>query len=98
MIDLRAGLGAPPIVFPGVPLRHAHVPTVTTGAPMLPRSQVAQNALGCVGCLPAGASSIQGVGDLTTWWARIPTWAKVSGAIGLAVGTGLLTYYVASRR
>jgi hypothetical protein len=100
VINLQAGLGAPPVVFPGVPLKHPSVPQINTGAPMMPRGQVAQRALGCINCLPQGANglALQGVGDLTTWWARIPTWAKISGMLGLAVGAGLLTYYIASRR
>jgi len=88
--DLRAALGFPPVAFPGVRAQPPNTPAGTpSSAPMLPMSTQAQRALGCVGC--SGAVGL-GVGDLTSWYSRIPMWLKISvGVLGL-VGIGYGVY------
>lgn len=93
MIDLRAGLGAPPITFPGVRMQHADAPPGLPGsAPIMPPAQVAARALNggmCIGC--PDTSSI-GIGDLRSWWSRIPMWVKIGAGVVLAAGTGYGVY------
>jgi hypothetical protein len=85
-------LGAPPIVFPGVPMRHASVPAGMPGnAPVTPISQAAQRALGCGACGPAGPAVAGGIADLQPWYSKLPTWAKVGigvGGAGVLLGIG----------
>lgn len=108
MIDLRAGLGAPPIVLPGLPMQRVGAPSGTPGdAPVMSPSQAAQRALGCVGCanptsaatsggalvLPqAGRLAGIGVGDLSTWFDRVPRWAKIAAGVLAFAGVSYGVY------
>lgn len=95
MIDLRAGLGAPPIVFPGVRMQHPALPSGTPGsAPLMPPGQAAQAGIGCPG-FPAVAGARMaglGIGSLQSWWDRIPLWARLAGSAVVFAGVSYGTY------
>lgn len=104
MIDLRAGLGAPPIAFPGVKMQfHPELPSGLPGnAPLMPQGQTAQRALGCLGCGPQaspvalaglGVGSL-GVSALQVRWESIPTWAKIAGGAVLFSGVAYGVYRI----
>lgn len=77
-------------------MKHPSVPSGLPGsAPLMPQGQTAQRSLGCVGCTPvmnpavaapvAGLSLAgPGIGDMQTWFDRIPLWIKI--------GVGVLTF------
>lgn len=86
------------------PTPRLDIPSGTPGqAPVTPINQAAAKALGCVGCastqstvaglaLPmASRLAGVGVGNLQTWYDKIPLWAKIAaGAVvftGIAYGT-----------
>lgn len=82
MIDLSRGLGAPPIVFPGVRMFHPEAPSGLPGnAPVMPIGQAAQRALGNS---EVSTAAPQSVADLRPWFSRLPLWAKIGMGIGAA--------------
>jgi hypothetical protein len=96
VIDLQQNLGAPPIVFPGVPMvKFGSMPSGIPGnahlRPIAATAAANVALAGCVGC--SAGSAIAGVGDLApSWWSRIPTWIKIAGGVGLAGGLAYGVY------
>lgn len=97
-IDLQQGLGAPPIVFPGMPMHHPDAPVANPGnAPVMTINQAGKRALGCMGgdCLGEGEAAPSTVADLRPWFARQPLWLKIGigvGGAGLLIGLGYGVY------
>lgn len=62
----------------------------------MPPGQIAQRNLGCVGCMGATTAPVAlsglGVGNLQTWWDKIPLWAKITGGLVAFAGISYGVY------
>lgn len=93
--DLRVASPRIGIPAPGMPQVMMRIPPGTPGnAPISnPSQQAAAQGFGCppgVSCAPVGNIQLRDIS--TSWWGRIPLWAKILGGVTIAGGVGFLAW------